>query len=183
MFSQVAQVCHQRSPAGLLSFIYSDMQTYGVSLTTPFHRSLDRDPGRRHLAGSGGSDARRGQGWLIAFLPTKHTEKVTFENIFKKYFICNALQKHRENKPTVSYHACVGGHYLRWEGKQVAKRKKSKIRIKQTPESRQTTVLSIRELRATPCKGPCPYTVQRHSHNLTPIPKDGGWMKPRSHRD
>lgn len=109
------------------------MQTYGVSLTTPFHQSLDRDPGRRHLAESGGSDARRGQGWLIAFLPTKHTEKVTFENIFKKYFICNALQKHRENKPTVSYHACVGGHYLRWEGKQVAKRKKKQDTNKTDP--------------------------------------------------
>ena len=32
---------------------------------------------------------------LTAFLPTKHTEGVTLENIFEKYFIYNALQKHK----------------------------------------------------------------------------------------
>lgn len=34
-------------------------------------------------------------GRLTAFLLTKHTEGVTLENIFEKYFIWNALQKHR----------------------------------------------------------------------------------------
>lgn len=62
-------------------------------------------------------------------LPTKHMEEVTWENIFKKYFISNALQKHRERTHSQSsYHMCVGGHYLR-VGKE-ASGKKKKARYK-----------------------------------------------------
>lgn len=116
-----------RSPADLLTLICSDMQTYAAM--SPSGEALTERPREKTPGRGSDSDTTRGQEWLIAFLPTKHTEEVTFENIFKKYFNCNALQKHREDKPRVSYHACVGGHYLRWEGSKWQKEKKQDTNI------------------------------------------------------
>lgn len=68
---------------------------------------------------------RERQQQLRVFLLTKHTEEVTFENIFEKYFIQNALQKHREDTPTIVL-PCVCWQSLSESGKESKSQKEKK---------------------------------------------------------